>query len=668
VVTLTARHPESPGAYLQRFDQPPRPLAALRSDIAGFIGIAQRGPVGIAVPVESFRQFQAVFGDFVGAGFLAYSIRAFFENGGARARVVRVASLDPSLGARAASCMIGVLGGGAGWTIAASSPGSWGNGISVSFSERLTGQSFGNPVQSTAMYTVVASTSGFAANALVRVRQPGRPVQVRVLAAIDAARSRLYWVDPDPARRGGRCVPLINVAPNLPLIAESLTYDVLVYSQGRLSSLIQGLSLVPEAQNYAAILLQPVDFTRAGHQPGALPLISVLAPALGPTDIPAPLVVQDDAILHLAGGRDGLAALTPDDFIGAPFGTTGIAPGTAPCQGLAALQLQNDVSMLAAPDILIRPVAPPVFTATPQALDPCPVCPPTVAPATPVIPVTQAELPPVFTDSAILAVQAAMLQQCEILGDRIALLDPPWDTAGTAAFGTDPVQGWRGNFESAFGALYFPWVAVPDPLRLAPTRLLPPSGHVAGIIAASDLACGVHKAPANVALAWAQDASVVVDMLAQGGLNMAGINVIRGDSGRPLRLMGARAVSSDPNFRFINVRRLLCLLRDALDLCTRWVVFEPNTPHTRARLSAVIGRFLNQLWKQGALAGATAGAAYRVVCNDSNNPPTAQALGQLIVDIAVAPSVPFEFVLLRLGRSTDSLDIKESGTLAAGIG
>jgi hypothetical protein len=146
-----------------------------------------------------------------------------------------------------------------------------------------------------------------------------------------------------------------------------------------------------------------------------------------------------------------------------------------------------------------------------------------------------------------------MLQQCEILGDRIALLDPPWDTAGTAAFGTDPVQGWRGNFESAFGALYFPWVAVPDPLRLAPTRLLPPSGHVAGIIAASDLACGVHKAPANVALAWAQDASVVVDMLAQGGLNMAGINVIRGDSGRPLRLMGARAVSSDPNFRFINL-------------------------------------------------------------------------------------------------------------------
>ncbi len=98
------------------------------------------------------------------------------------------------------------------------------------------------------------------------------------------------------------------------------------------------------------------------------------------------------------------------------------------------------------------------------------------------------------------------------------------------------------------------------------------------------------------------------------------------------------------------------------------MVFEPNTPHTRARLSAVIGRFLNQLWKQGALAGATAGAAYRVVCNDSNNPPTAQALGQLIVDIAVAPSVPFEFVLLRLGRSTDSLDIKESGTLAAGIG
>jgi uncharacterized protein len=132
--------------------------------------------------------------------------------------------------------------------------------------------------------------------------------------------------------------------------------------------------------------------------------------------------------------------------------------------------------------------------------------------------------------------------------------------------------------------------------------------------------------------------------------------------------MGARTVSSDPNWRFLNVRRLVCMIRAALELSSRWVVFEPNNQFTRATLATGIVRLLNQLWIQGALVGATANAAYQVVCNDSNNPPATQAMGQLLADIAIAPSVPFEFVLLRLGRSDDSLDIQVRGVLAAGSG
>ena len=282
-------------------------------------------------------------------------------------------------------------------------------------------------------------------------------------------------------------------------------------------------------------------------------------------------------------------------------------------------------------------------------------------------PVVVPELPPVFSDAAILKVQAAMLQQCEALGDRVGLLDAPWDTV-TSSGGTDPVQGWRGNFDSTFGALYFPWVLAPDPLRLAPTRAVPACGHIAGLIAATDLAAGVHKAPANADLSWVQDVTVPVDPVAHGVLNSAGINAILGGSGRPIRVMGARTVSSDPNYRFLNVRRLVCMVRAALELASRWVVFEPNSPHTRACLTATISRFLNQLWKQGALAGTSAAAAFRVICNDSNNPVTTQILGELWVEIGIAPVVPFEFVLLRLGRSNDSLDIQESGALAAGSG
>jgi hypothetical protein len=662
-MSLSIQHPAAPGAYLQRYDQAPATVS-LRTDIAGFVGIAERGPVGVAVAVESVRQFQAVFGNYIGGGFLAYSLRAFFENGGRRARVVRVASDDPVQGALVASCDVPVLGGGTGWTIAASSPGAWGNGISIALVERTMGQASVDQGQSLPSYAVVGSTSGFGANALVRLSQPGSPVQVRVLAGIDAAQKFLYWLDPDPARRGGRQYAVTGFDPGKPLLAESLTYDLVVYSQGYLATLNQGLSLVPEAQTYAGVLLQPIDFSRYFRPPGALPLVTMIPPAIAADAVPAPLAIVSGAILPLTGGHDGLAVLTQDDFIGDPLGTIYSGSGTPVRRGLAAMACASDVAMLAVPDILIQPIAPPVF-APPAAVDPCAVCPPELPPAVPAPPVVQ-ELPPVFPDSAILAVQSAMIAQCEALGDRVALLDPPWDTASDSSVGVAPVQAWRGNFDSAFGGLYFPWLAAPDPLQLAPTRALPPSGHVAGLIAATDIAIGVHKAPANADLSWVQDLTVPVDPPTHGVLNTAGINVIRGDSGRPLRIMGARTVSSDPTFRFINVRRLLCMVRAALEHTTRWVVFEPNNPHTRATLSATIGRFLNQLWTQGALVGASADAAYQVVCNDTNNPATTQVMGELFVDIALAPSVPFEFVLLRLGRSSDSLDIQERGVLSAG--
>jgi hypothetical protein len=665
-MSLSIQHPSAPGAYLQRNDQPPATVA-LRTDIPGFVGIAERGPVGVAVAVESMRQFQAVFGGYIGGGFLAYSVRAFFENGGRRARIVRVASDDPALGAAAASVSIPVAGGGDPWTIVASSLGAWGDGLSVALVERTAGQAFIDQSRSLPSYAAVASTAGFATSSLVRLTQAGAPPQVRVLARVDAAQKLIYWLDPDPARRTQRQYPVTGFDPSAPLLAESLTYDLLVYANGNLATLSQGLSLVPEAQTYAGALLGPIDYSKFDTPPGALPLVTMVPPAIAPADVPAPLAIVSDAILPLTGGRDGVAALTQDDFIGASLGSLDMTGLTAP-RGLAALALACDVSMLAAPDILIRPIAPPIFIPPPATADPCPVCPPAPARAVPVSPVAPEELPPIFPDSAILAVQAAMIAQCEALGDRVALLDPPWDTASDSSVGVAPVQAWRDNFDSAFGALYFPWLAAPDPLRLAPTRAVPPSGHVAGLFAATDIAIGVHKAPANADLSWTQDVTVPVDPPSHGVLNTLGVNVIRGDMGRPIRVMGARTVSSDPAFRFINVRRLLCMIRAALQRSMRWVVFEPNTPHTRSTVAAGIGRFLRQLWTQGALVGPSAAAAYQVVCDDTNNTPATQAMGQLVAHLALAPSTPFEFVLLRLGLSDDSLDIQERGVIPAGSG
>ena len=84
--------PLTPGVYYERVDASAPRIAALRTDIAGFVGIARRGPKDTPVPVQSWRQFQAYFGDFTGAGYLAYSVRGFFENGGRKCWAVRVAS------------------------------------------------------------------------------------------------------------------------------------------------------------------------------------------------------------------------------------------------------------------------------------------------------------------------------------------------------------------------------------------------------------------------------------------------------------------------------------------------------------------------------------------------------------------------------------------------
>lgn len=659
-MSLSIQHPAAPGAYLQRADQTP-PTVALRTDVPGFVGIAERGPIGIAVAVESMRQFQAVFGGYLGGGFLAYSVRAFFENGGRRARVVRVGSDDPARGTQSATCAVPTVSG-AGWTIAASSAGAWGNEISVSLVERTAGQVMIDPSRSTQDQAGVASTAGFTANALVRLTQTGATVAYRVLAGVDAARHLLFWRDPDPRRRGPRQYPLTGFDPSVPLLAESLSYDLAVYRLGRLAALYQGLSVVPEAAAYAAVSLGPIDFSGFDTPPGSLPFVTAIPPAIGPAAIPAALAIVSAAILPLTGGRDGVSMLAQNDFIGDP-----LAGATAP-RGIAALADVEDVAMLAVPDILIRPVAPPVFMPPPVTIEPCPVCPPDMPPAIPVPPIAPEELPPIFPDSAVLAVQAAMIAQCEQRADRVALLDPPWDTAADARLGIAPITAWRDNFDSAFGGLYFPWITAPDPLRLAPTRALPPSGYVAGLIANTDITIGVHKAPANADVSWAQDLTVPVNATTHGLLNDAGVNVIRGDFGRPIRVMGARTVSADPIFRFLNVRRLLCMIRAALCRSLVWSVFEPNTPHTRSIIGAAIGRFLHQLWTQGALVGPSAPAAYQVVCDATNNPPTTQAAGQLLVHIALAPSVPFEYVLLRLGRSDDSLDVQERGALAAGSG
>jgi hypothetical protein len=400
-------------------------------------------------------------------------------------------------------------------------------------------------------------------------------------------------------------------------------------------------------------------------------------------DVPAPVVIEemrtganleDPVILdvgrgtvRLSGGADGLSLLAPGDFLGEPVDPTDTDDvAVLKRRGLRCLEQIDEIAMIAVPDINVQPIAIPPH----EPLPPCipDICLPTeIPPAEPFREDTSFELPPVFSDDQIFLVQAAMVRLCEDRQDLIAILDPPFSAAQNDAIGPAAIRNWRMRFDSKYAALYYPWLRISDPLRARDglTRDIPPSGHVAGQYARTDLSIGVHKAPANAPIAWTQDVTVSVSDPLHGLLNTLGINVAKVVASRGTRIMGARTVSSDPDWVFVNVRRLLMMIRKSIYLATQWAVFEPNEWVTRAKLQLSISSFLMALWQHGALVGAVAREAFYVKCDEDNNPPRERENGRLLAEIGVAPSRPFEFVVIRVGRRENQFEIQESQVLGA---
>jgi phage tail sheath protein FI len=284
--------------------------------------------------------------------------------------------------------------------------------------------------------------------------------------------------------------------------------------------------------------------------------------------------------------------------------------------------------------------------------------PPDPDPVPPQIP----DMPPLFGKSELFRIQSEMILQCELKRDRFALLDPPFEASQGDLAGIREVAEWRARFDTMFSSLHFPWVKVLDPLRevTGTTRLIPPSGHVAGCIAKTDLEIGVHKAPANVELNWALDSGIELNEEQHGLLNSAGVNAIRNLGSRGYRVQGARTMSSDICWRYINVRRLMSMIEKALEVALQWAVFEPNDILTRARATMSITFFLVGLHESGALAGATPDESFYVKCDLENNPASSRDLGQLIVEVGIAPSKPFEFIVVRVGRVREAFEVTEA--------
>lgn len=290
--------------------------------------------------------------------------------------------------------------------------------------------------------------------------------------------------------------------------------------------------------------------------------------------------------LRLSGGDDALGSLSTDDFVG-------VDGGSGKRTGIQSLEDIDEVSLCFVPGMWAS------------------------------------------------SIQSALIQHCEVLKDRFAILDPQ------DGLSVEGIRTFREPLDTKYAALYYPWIEVRDPSVKRNVQVCP-SGHMAGVYARVDVERGVHKAPANEVIRGITKIAQDVTKREQDMLNPKNINVLRFFPGRGNRIWGARVVSSDPSWKYINVRRLFIYVEESIDEGTQWVVFEPNDEPLWARVRQTITNFLTSTWRSGALQGAKPDEAFFVRCDHSTMTQDDIDNGRLICLIGIAPVKPAEFVIFRI--------------------
>ena len=243
----------------------------------------------------------------------------------------------------------------------------------------------------------------------------------------------------------------------------------------------------------------------------------------------------------------------------------------------------------------------------------------------------------------------ALIEQCENRRDRFAVL--------SEAYGQSDISQIRPPRDTSYGAFYYPMLRVPAPHTPEGRILVPPCGHVLGLIARVEMGRGVAKAPADEVvrgIVESDPVQFVISKSEQDSLNSRGVNVVRDfrSMGRGVRVWGARTMSSDPEWRYINVRRLCIFLERSIAHGTQWTVFEPNSEQTWSAVRASVHSFLGMVWRDGALQGNKEEQAFFVKCDHTTMTQDNIDNGRLICVIGVAPVKPAEFVIIRIEQRT----------------
>jgi len=537
----------SPGVYIEEIAGP-QPIQGVGTSTGAFVGIAERGPVNSAQLITNFTQFATTFGSFTPSGFLAYAIRHFFNEGGARCYVVRAFknSAAPSTANPRPDVASATLNG-AGTpgpvlvTVYAASPGAWGNAVSVQ-----------------------ASAAGFDPN--------------------------------DPSNAGKR-------------------FKIQVFETARGAT---SPTLVETFDNVSMIEFDSAGFPNANHIEqrinGVSNYINVVHTIADPTQTDPPVFTASP--IALTGGGNG-ATLAASDLVG------GAAAGTSPATGLFAFDPVEDINIVAIPDLVG-----PAFTAQ-QSRD-------------------------------------ATLQALAYCGNRqdcFFIADVPSGQTPQNALAYKRGQApFSGNaFNTKYGALYYPWITVADPITSG-QKLFPPSGAVAGRYAGTDIERGVQKAAAGTESGYinsALDIERVVTKGEQDVLNPEGIDVIRKFPDAGIVIWGARTLTTDPEWIYVNVRRLVTFIEQSILRGTQNRVFEPIDSTLFKGIVRDVGAFLREQWLSGLLFGDKAEQAFFVQCDNETNPPESIALGRVVTRVGIAPVRPAEFVIFQIQQISGSGSVSE---------
>jgi phage tail sheath protein FI len=613
----------APGVYVEEVSFRSKSIEGVPTSTTGFAGITRYGPVqysagpGTTKPrlITSYTEFERVYGGLqpleLATGertsYLAHAARAFFANGGQRLYVSRV--FAPEGGKTAADYLaglaVGVSQGTCHWK--ARWPGADGNvlvDVGVTRSKNL---AFKYPhvtgdILKKDLWGVQAKS--VKAGAVVELTNP-LPAPAGN-DALNEANLRVVKVDADGRQSFVKSDGSLDDLSALDPAAIQLCLvelAVAVYGpSGRIDSYTQLAASDRQQRDIAKVLEanDPEDENALlwlDWQPAA-------ADDFAPARLMAGLQAADK---RLSGGADGTLP-GGSDLEGMEADPDDVA---VKATGLEALGELDDIAIVALPDA--------------GAL---------------------------ADDDSIADAAARLIAHAEKYRYRIAVVD------GKGNSSLSEIRDYRGKFDSKYAALYHPWIEILDPLVPAvpgvpPQKLtLPPSGFVCGIYARSDIERGVHKAPANEIVRGLTRFEININKARQDVLNPEGVNCLRFFEGRGNRVWGARTMSSDPEWKYVNVRRLFIYVEHSIDKATQWAVFEPNNERLWANIRSMVEDFLYVLWRDGALIGAKPEEAFFVRCDRTTMTQNDLDNGRMICLVGIAPSRPAEYVIFRIGQWT----------------